>query len=280
MIAAVDTALGGETRFDERAGAPGRERTSARLGRYAWWQLRDFVRERGVWIVSLGLVALWIFRADYDYSWIARANRAFGWLPTESQYFRSQFASLVEKGAFVATLIASHGIVARDRERGYQRFLFAKPVNVVRYYLQAFLVNGAGLLAATVLLLLATMLVFLRPDVPVLAVLGYVSVEYVMLGGIVMLISTFARYDFAVGALLTGLALPVGYFAHRAHPRLWAVLLAPLLPPVGALDRIGEAMASTRPSSGLEAEVARALAYGVGCLAVALWMLRRRAIRV
>jgi hypothetical protein len=50
-------------------------------------------------------------------------------------------------------------LVSRERERGLQRFLFAKPVNIVRYYLQAFAINSVGsliVLAGAVLLAAAT----------------------------------------------------------------------------------------------------------------------------
>ena len=45
--------------------------------------------------------------------------------------------------------VRPHGIVSRDRERGYHRFLFAKPVSVTGFYGQAFAIAGAGLLSGS-----------------------------------------------------------------------------------------------------------------------------------
>ncbi|MFL5576398.1 MAG: hypothetical protein ACJ79S_10565 [Gemmatimonadaceae bacterium] len=278
MNAAVEAALGGGMRAGARSGVPGGERTTARLGRYAWWQLKDFARERGVWIMALGLLALWIFRANYEAPTWIRSPRGFSgsYLPTEADFFRAQLMRLVGVGSFVATLIATHGIVARDRERGYQRFLFAKPVSITRYYLQAFLVHGVGYLAIVAALLLATAASFGRA-VPAAGVLIYAGAQYVLVGGLVMLLSTLGRYDFAVGGLLSVASIPVALMGARWHASTWWKVAALLLPPLPSLVSAGDSVARGRLPV---VELVAPLCYGTLYVAAALGVLRRRAIRV
>ena len=273
-----------ETGFGERtrdAQAPGREGARARLGRYAIWQLKDFMVERGVWIAALGVIALSIFRGTYDYAPIVRdavitSAQGTGYVPpTEAEHFRNGLSFLVATGSFIATLIASHGIVSRDRERGYQRFLFAKPVSIARYYLQAFLVNGAGLLIVMAALLAATGLVFLRviPDVP--TYLAYTAGQYAMLGGLVMLLSTLVRYDFALGALIVGAAAPVDSLAWDPQGTTVLKLLSLVLPPIGSLVHAGQGLSRGGPVAQW---LVTPLIYGAIYVAGALFVLRRRSI--
>lgn len=276
MSATVEYEVGQGTRA-----APGREAATARLARYAAWQLRDFMRERGVWIAALGVIVVWIFRLKYDYSAIAQSaeyarQHHTGWTPpSEAQYFRMMLAGVFDVGTFVATLIASHGVVSRDRERGYQRFLFAKPVSVVRYYLQAFLVNGAGLLLVLGALIGLTGVLFTRVPPGILPMLAYAGAQYLMIGGLVMLLSTFARYDFALGALLTGVAAAANAVASERGSAAWLKAAALLLPPVTSLGLAASALSSGGPVAG---SLLAPVCYGVIYVSAALFVLRRRSI--
>ena len=271
--------LGGQrpgTGAAERVGRSG-------LARYALWQLKDFMRERGFWIAVLGLIGIWIFEANYSYDSILEAaaytRRTGGdWTPpTEAEHFRDGFTTLVALGSFIATLIATHGIVGRDRERGYQRFLFAKPVSVTRYYLQAFAVNGAGLLLVMAALLGVASLTFMRA-VPAIPVLAYVTTHYVMLGGLVMLLSTLVRYDFAVAAIATLASFPLADLARRSRYETWALPLSTLLPPAAALGEMLEALKKGVLSGDALVGAAWMLAYGAACVGASLFVLRRRSI--
>lgn len=261
--------------------------------RYGGWQLRDYVVERGVWTAAVGLALLAVFWLSYDAVPPAgyldgtpegpaataadaarRARAAADWARGEPARFRSGVELLLAAFGFVGTLIATHGIVSRDRERGFYRFLFAKPVNAAAFYGQAFLVNGAGLLAVSAGLLGATALAFGR-SVPV-TTLAVVGAEYALLGGTVFLLSTLWRFDFVLAALSWPLAAFVGRLANaRARPEAWARLVEPLLPPMFPFGRFVDAVNGPRPVELLDPAVV--VGYGALCVAAGLFVLDRRA---
>ena len=261
--------------------------------RYGGWQLRDYVVERGAWTAAVGLALLAIFWLNYDAvppaSYLdgaleapgapganaaARAQAAADWARGEPTRFRRGVETLLAAFGFVGTLIATHGIVSRDRERGFYRFLFAKPVNAAAFYGQAFLINGAGLLALGAGLLGATALAFGRA-VPVTP-LAVVGAEYALLGGTVFLLSTLWRFDFVLAALSWPLAAFVGSLANApTRPKAWAQLVEPLLPPMFPFGRFLDAVNGPRPVELVDPAVV--VGYGALCVAAGLFVLDRRA---
>ena len=252
------------------------ELTASPLRRYARWQLRDFVRNRAVWLVPLGILAIWIFRANYDLRAFEYMNRVVKPRITEAEYFRQQFNGLLGVAGVLGSLIASFGIVSRDRERGLQRFLFARPVTIWRYYLQAFAVNGAGLLAVAALGLAATAIVFARP-VPFGVGLGYVAVCYAVLGGFTFLLSTLVRFDAALAGVLSLLAMPLSALASHAQGFWGAVarVVSWPLPPAAAL---GALLDPGDPRMAPGTALAISLAYGAAYVSLAVAVLRKRSI--
>jgi ABC-type transport system involved in multi-copper enzyme maturation permease subunit len=255
--------------------------------RYGAWQVRDYVTERGVWTVLLGFALLALFWMNYDPAppgWMTRpSSPAAGggdvaamhaqWLRDEPRRFADQVEMLFTLFGFLGTLIATHGIVSRDRERGFHRFLFAKPVPMPSYYAQAFAVNGAGLLVVATGLLALTALLFGRA-VPV-AVLGVVGTEYVVLGGTVFLLSALWRFDFVLAALSWPLAALAGSLARAERWGFLPELVAPILPPALRLGRFVGAL--TGPSAVQPLDPVIVLGYGVLSFAAGLYVLRRRA---
>lgn len=255
----------------------------ANLWRYATWQIRDFVRERGGWILALGGAALAIFRTKYDPSWLERIGSGYhpsvnGHLMTEADYFRQQLANTLGSIGFLGAFIASHSLVSRDRERGFQRFLFAKPLRPTRYYLQSFLVNGAGYVGTIGLLLVLAAATFLR-GVPMLGGLAVAAGAYAAFGGFVFLLSTVVRYDagLAIFATMAGLAAQ-GAARDRGAP--WAPLfwaVGKLVPP---FTWVADALSAAAQGRTLDAMLASLppIAYGAACVAAGLAILRRRSI--
>lgn len=263
------------------AAQPVGEPAEAPLGRYLRWQLRDFVRQRAVWLLPIALFALWTAWYNYDAAEVARglAQGAAGDGPlrrTEPMIFRELALAGSVLFAGLGSLLATFGIVAGERERGLQRFLFAKPVGVVRYYLQKLGVALAGQLACSVLLLVAAMLVFAR-GVPLLEATGIAACLAVLVGGLTFLVSTLVRHDGPIAAALLMASLPVAAAADHGH-RWWAQLLAPLLPPahaVGAfLDDAGIGLFGVGPAGA----ALWMLGYGIVCIAAGVAVLRRRSI--
>lgn len=245
--------------------------------RYGRWQVRDFAVERGVWIAALGAALLALFWLNYDPSpeflERMRAVDRAAWLAGEPQRFRRTILSMFGIFGFVGTLIATHGIVARDRERGFYRFLFAKPVDMVAYYAQAFAVSAVGLMAITAGLLGAAAVAFGRA-VP-LAPVGVVATEFALLGGTVFLLSALWRFDFVLAALSWPVSLLAVGLADEQWGRAWARLATLALPPVAPMFVFIDA--ASGPKSVDLIDPLTVFGYAALCVAGALYALRRRA---
>jgi ABC-type transport system involved in multi-copper enzyme maturation permease subunit len=266
--------------------------------RYGAWQLRDYVLERGVWTVALGLALLAVFWLNYDstpprqftdptlvtpmppgeqFARIeaeSQARQLAAWVSAEPARFRSGVELLFVALGFAGTLIATHGIVSRDRERGFYRFLFAKPIDAAAFYGQAFVINGLGLIATSAALLGVTALAFGRA-VPITP-LAVVGAEYALLGGTVFLLSTLWRFDFVLAALSWPAAALVAALAHdRRSGPLWASIVEPLLPPMYRFGEFAEAVVG--PGRVEPSHLVIVVGYGACCFALGLHVLGRRA---
>jgi hypothetical protein len=179
--------------------------------------------------------------------------------------------------ALLATLFALNGLSGVDRQRGYFRFLFAKPVRVPWYYAQAFAVRAVGVLVVTLALLAAYALATRSP----LAwwALAYVALTYLLVGGVGFLVGSITHHDgivLVVVFVLTAVARLAVPAATAFGPRAGGALqfVAALLPPFHLLDPARDALAAgAAPAPG---HLTWALAYGLGCLAAGLLVLRHR----
>ncbi len=163
-----------------------------RLARYSLYQLRDYLVERGLPTLLIGTILFLplIFA-------LLRPSALRG---TSGELLLASLAALLPIFGFIAVLLGINGIVSNDRQRGYFRFLFSKPISVRRYYVQAFLINGVGTLAVTALLILALSLLA-GASFPVWIV-RYVAIYYVAAGGVGFLLSVLTRFDWvALGVI-------------------------------------------------------------------------------
>ena len=135
-----------------------------RVGRYGFWQLRDYMMDRGlptlIVCVLFGYLTLAPMLIGFrhqmatlppglivKYGGVEGARAAL--MRDINGVFLRTFLGVV---VFLGALFATNGIVADDRKKGYYRFLFSKPVSPTRYYGQAFLVHWAGFLAVACLM--------------------------------------------------------------------------------------------------------------------------------
>jgi hypothetical protein len=173
------------------------------LARYARWQWRDFWQRRGFWLAGAALFGVWLLVYIATYPQPGR-----GPMPAEEVANMAQL--MFAAGGALAGLLGTGGLVARERERGLQRFLFAKPVRILRYYRQGLAINGVGSLiviaGAVALAALA-----LPVALPVLSILALAAAAYVLTSGVVFLASTLIRFDvpLAAGWLLAGFPVAV-----------------------------------------------------------------------
>lgn len=247
------------------------------LRRYAHWQWRDFWQRRGFWMTAAALFGVW---------WLAyvvtNARGARG--PMSSEEARDTALAMFTFGGLMASLLGTGGLVARERERGLQRFLFAKPVRIMRYYLQGLAVNGVGsalVIAAAVLLAALVM----PAGLPVLLVLGAALAAYTVGSGVTFLVSTLLRYDAALAFVWIMAGFPVTVLAHQSGPWPWMQPVAESLQwlfPQGWVVGAAQAVFGPIPDGPTTALVTFgalvAVLYGLLCTAAGVAVLRRRSI--
>jgi hypothetical protein len=161
---------------------------SGRLGRYAPIQLMDYALERGAVTLVLGAVIGWAMVLPVAKG--LEGNAGPGEIRAVLQQF---FLSTFGLYCWFATITAVNGIVSNDRQKGTFRFLFSKPISVLRYYAQAWVLHGIGVVVVISMLVglfSVTVQLFFPPRL-----LIYMSVYYVLLGGIGFLASAITRRD-------------------------------------------------------------------------------------
>jgi hypothetical protein len=259
-------------------GTPGAAREPG-LARYLRWKVRDFLRYRAAFLVPIALLAVWIFHHNYNPDAVAAAvgnpaDREFGNIRTEAGVFRliSLVVGLV--AGVGGSLLATAGIISREREGGQQRFLFAKPVKLAAYYLQSLAVSGVGTIALVAFLEVAIAAAFGR-TVPIgLALLGS-SAGFVAVGGLTFLLSTLIRFDFAVAGLLSVLSLLLHAAAEQG--KWWGVATAWLLPPLHKFEAFVPGSPRGGPG-GIAGAIVQLTAYGAVYIAAGVAVLRKRSI--
>jgi hypothetical protein len=169
----------------------------------------------------------------------------------------------------LSVIIALNGIVSTDRKTGYYRFLFSKPVSVVAYYAQLFLVYMVGVVAT--MLVLSAILHTIVPDFSIVNFLLYTALIFVAMGGIGFFISVATRYDWVTLAAvwLGSRALREFYGAKPGLPGK----LVQLLPPVHKLNDVANGMISN--GSAPTSDVIWLFGYGAVFFVLGLLLLRQ-----
>ena len=236
---------------------------AANLTRYGYWQLRDFIRERGI--------ALIITSTLLGFTVVAPMRAMMGSNIDEVTAKRILIMALPQI-VFISAFIALNGLISTDRKMGYYRFLFSKPVSIPAYYAQYFVVSFVGFLAVFVVLLGAFDIV-VRPINPV-GVLAFCALVYLSLGGIAFLISSLFRYDWPILAgVYLGSALINGLWAGRTGFRM---VIRDILPPV---HRLTPAMNDIMNLGTVDTNsVLWLLGYSALCFVAGLFVLWRRPI--
>ncbi|MHB0948535.1 MAG: hypothetical protein ACYC4J_05670, partial [Gemmatimonadaceae bacterium] len=126
------------------------------LARYAAWQFRDYVIEKGI-----GTLLVAVLGGYLSLMLLRETLQQRGVVPQD--VYDLMLAQLVSNLVFVGALFATNGIVSDDRKNGYFRFYFAKPVSMTAFYLQKYLLAFAGFMMVTVLLVPGWMHFFHQP---------------------------------------------------------------------------------------------------------------------
>jgi len=236
---------------------------------YARWQLVD-----GAWqrlALPLVLAMLLAYGAFYSTKGMAAAHPDF-WTNTDGRRFAFQLLRQA-MGVFIplAVLMGTNGMVAQDRQKGYFRFFFSKPVPVTGFYVSAFVAQGALVMAGAALV--AALIGVRSTPQPMLGVALAAGLTFALLGSLLFLLSTLTYQDGLVFILVWMLTLIVRQLEPAMNAGHWLHSAVRVLPPTHRLDAVREALYAAQPVA--TADVWHVLAYGGACFVLALVALRR-----
>ncbi len=233
---------------------------TANLRRYALWQFRDFIRDRGIALLLVGFLIGFTVIGPF---------KAMGGNLDQNMADRLLAAVLVQV-PFISAFIALNGIVSNDRKLGYYRFLFSKPVGIPAYYAQLFVIYLIGFLVVSAILL-GLFSIFAHPVDPV-GPLIFCGLVFLSFGGIAFLISSLFRHDWPILAAVF-LGSTILHSMWRFEEGIKRMILS-VLPPVYKLPDmitqiVGERSVDTNSVLWL-------LGYSAICFAAGLLVLKRR----
>jgi hypothetical protein len=93
----------------------------------------------------------------------------------------------------VATFLGIARLVADDRANGYFRFLFSKPVSLVRFYLQQWVLYGVVIVVLGGILL--AWLQAYTTTLPIADAMLAIAITWVLVGGVGFLLTSLTNYD-------------------------------------------------------------------------------------
>ncbi len=223
--------------------------------RYLPWMAWDLTRGPGIGMAVVGVLAAFL---------ITNVTVVASGTGGET----AVFLGILDSAVTVFTLLATAGIVSADMGLGYYRTLFARPVSPPLYYLQRWLLGGATVLLATSVVGLAAA-ARIGAQLPIGRVLAQAALFYLLLGGLVFLLSTMTRRDWLVAVLVVaahaGLGIARGFGAAVSGT---ADALYTVLPPFSLV-----AVRGPVPAGG---DLLHVLLYGIALVGAALVVIRLR----
>jgi hypothetical protein len=233
-------------------------RRTAHLLPYALWQFRDYA-------INIALLSIILFgllgalEVVTLHSATAMMATSRGYAVNLARMQGQSFQRLFAIYSAVGPIVALSGIISQDRSLGYVRFLFAKPVNPLRFYLQSFFVRAVGFFVVGGVLLALTFVAF---------------------GGIIFLTSALTKYDGLV--TIAFLLLAVLVWGKWDGSKGFGHLLTYLFPPIDKFSGIDDWVSNVSsidprlPVVFPTKWVVWTVCYGVACLVLGVVMLRKR----
>jgi hypothetical protein len=224
------------------------------MGRYARWQLRDYVLGPGGITIALVVLMAWFTsRTTVIQSGAGPARvPSLDWL--------------VQLVGLLGSIYATSGLVSEDRTRGYYRFFFAKPVDPVRFYAQAFVLRGLVLVAVGALI--SALGALIAHPVPLVGAVAYMAIMYLFAGGVTVFQSTVWRFAWVGSLVLYLVSIPTAQLASPDAPvgpvwrALWRALHV-VLPPFSLQPVLGSVLTSAPPWSDLIGAIVWCVGYGL-----------------
>ena len=246
---------------------------NARLLRYSRYQAPDFLRQRLV----LPLVLL-AFAAGLP-TWLMTKNTPPDFMQSQQginlakQMFSQSITLFLPLGAFVGAV----GVISADRHKGYFRFLFSKPVNVLAYYVQAYLLHAIVYVAVFGLIVWGFSAYTIPFSVP--RSMEAAALTFVLIGGIGLLLGALTRFDGAglIACYVLALILQLEMATPNGLPNGgmpdWLAFIAKGLPPTTKLDALRNSLYAGSPLDA--AQLWHVLGYGGGAAILGFLLLRR-----
>ena len=242
--------------------------TRGRLASYAPWQLRDYV------LTTAGMAALLIPFVLGVFPLILGKLVATKSGASEADVQRlatSGFSQFVFVLALAGPMFTIAGIVSGDRMLGISRFVFSKPVNPSAYYLQAWLVRGAALLAIATVLAQSVNLFIAR--VPWMVAVEVTAVAWVLIGGFGFLLSVLFARDVAIVLVFYLIVVILDQVRTNVPAAHWVKPVLTVLPPFNLITPVRDALLRGTPLP--MGDLWHALIFGTVCVALATYLVRR-----
>jgi hypothetical protein len=176
---------------------------------------------------------------------------------------------VVDQTSLIFVLVLTNRIVSGDRDSGYYRAYFAKPVDPVVFYLAKWIVGLLALLLFALVMSVALGVIFRTVpfDAPML---GQLAMQYGLGGGLILLLSTVIRQDGIVAAVVVAVQSILHGLTSQMGADLglqWRVLHG-ILPPFY--------LASPGQPLPVRADLAHVLLYAAGLVVAACVVIRLR----
>jgi hypothetical protein len=245
---------------------------NAHLTRYASWQARDYITQRLV----LPLILLVFFAGLPTYLMTRNSPPGFMQSPEGIRSAKQLFAQSVTLFLPLGSGFGAVRVMSSDRHQGYFRFLFSKPVNVVAYYTQAYVVYAVVFVAMFGLITWGFGAYTVHISVHRAAEAA--ALTFALIGGVGLLLGALTRFDAAalIAIYILGLILQLanapGALNGAGLPS-WLTATGRALPPFVQLDQLREQLYAATPLD--QPQLWHVLGYGAACWALGLILLRR-----
>jgi hypothetical protein len=244
-----------------------------KLLRYARYQLPDFLQRRLV----LPLVLLAVSAGLPTYLMTRHTQPGFmdtaQGIGLAKQMFSQSITLFLPLGAFVGAV----GVISADRRQGYFRFLFSKPVNVLAYYAQTYLLHAMVYVAVFGLIVWGFSAYTIPFSVP--RSMEAAALTFVLIGGLGLMLGALTRFDGAglIAVYVLALILQVSVAGLNGMTNggvpAWLALVAKGLPPAVKLDALRNNLYAGAPLDA--AQLWHVLGYGSGAAILGFVLLRR-----
>jgi ABC-type multidrug transport system permease subunit len=236
---------------------------------YARFQLGDYLLQRAAIAIVLVLfiagLPLWgTLRAQPDFFKTQRGPFF------AMQLYTGTVALFLPIGAF----LAGAGIVSSDRHQGHFRFYFSKPIGVLAYYVQTYVLHGVVFVALFGAITWGWGA--LAVHVSVHRAMEAAALTFVLVGGIGLLLSTLLRFDGGLLVLVYIISMTLQQIAAMPGKQQlpgWALQLSKVLPPVYKMDQVRSHLYAAEAIAA--ADVWHVIGYGIGAFVLGLLLLRK-----